>query len=123
MRTQHLIGNATRAVAVNRLPDARLNHIPPPRKDNAGLGGDGEPGTPETEVAALCLRKLDLGFPAVVDGMDAAAESAYQAWPSRVYLIGRDGRVAFRTRLGELDFRPPDLDAAIREMLAKRERE
>jgi tetratricopeptide (TPR) repeat protein len=70
--------------------------------------------------AALCLRKLDLPFPAVVDGMDGAAETAYQAWPSRLYLIGSDGKVAFQTRLGELDFRPAELDAAIREILAKR---
>jgi hypothetical protein len=62
---------------------------------------------------------LDLPFPAVVDGMDSAAETAYQAWPSRLYLIGRDGKVAFHTRLGELDFRPAELDAAIREILAK----
>ena len=72
--------------------------------------------------AALCLRKLDLPFPAVVDGMDGAAETAYQAWPSRLYLIGSDGKVAFQTRLGELDFRPAELDAAIREILAKRGR-
>jgi tetratricopeptide (TPR) repeat protein len=72
--------------------------------------------------AALCLRKLDLPFPAVVDGMDGAAETAYQAWPSRLYVIGNDGKVAFQTRLGELDFRPAELDAAIREILAKRER-
>ena len=71
------------------------------------------------EHAALCLRKLDLPFPAVVDGMDGAAESAYQAWPSRVYLVGRDGKVAFETRLGELDFRPAELDAAIRETLTR----
>ena len=45
--------------------------------------------------ASLCLRKLDLPFAAVVDGMDGAAETAYQAWPSRLYLIGRDGKVAF----------------------------
>ncbi len=70
--------------------------------------------------AALCVRKLDLPFPAVVDGMDGAAETAYQAWPSRLYLIGRDGKVAFHTRLGEFDFRPAELDAAIREILAKR---
>jgi tetratricopeptide (TPR) repeat protein len=72
------------------------------------------------EHAALCLRKLELPFPAVVDGMDGAAETAYQAWPSRLYLVGRDGKVAFSTRLGELDFRPAELDAAIREILAKR---
>jgi tetratricopeptide (TPR) repeat protein len=69
--------------------------------------------------AALCLRKLDLPFPVVVDGMDGAAETAYHAWPSRLYLIGRDGKVAFNTRLGELDFHPSELEAAIREILAK----
>jgi hypothetical protein len=39
-----------------------------------------------------------------------------------LYVIGNDGKVAFQTRLGELDFRPAELDAAIREILAKRER-
>jgi hypothetical protein len=65
---------------------------------------------------------LDLPFPAVVDGMDGAAETAYQAWPSRLYLVGSDGKVAFQTRLGELDFRPADLESAIRDILAKRGR-
>jgi tetratricopeptide (TPR) repeat protein len=69
--------------------------------------------------AAFCLRKLDLPFAAVVDGMDGAAENAYQAWPSRLYLVGRDGKVAFETRLGEFDFRPAELDSAIRETLKR----
>jgi tetratricopeptide (TPR) repeat protein len=72
------------------------------------------------EHADLCIRKLNLPFPAVVDGMDGAAESAYQAWPSRIYAIGADGRVAFNSRLGELDFHPAELDAVLREILAKR---
>ena len=54
--------------------------------------------------------------------MQGAAETANQAWPSRLYLIGNDGKVAFQTRLGELDFRPAELESAIREMLAKRGR-
>ena len=70
--------------------------------------------------AQLCVRKLDLPWPASVDAMDGPAEVAYQAWPSRVYLIGRDGHVAFNSRLGELDFHPAELDAALREILAKR---
>ncbi|HEY2015067.1 MAG TPA: tetratricopeptide repeat protein, partial [Bryobacteraceae bacterium] len=70
--------------------------------------------------ANLCLRKLDLPFSAVIDGLDGAAEKAYHAWPSRVYLVGADGRVAYNSRLGELDFRPAELDRAIREILAKR---
>jgi tetratricopeptide (TPR) repeat protein len=71
--------------------------------------------------AALCVRKLILPFAIEVDGMDAAAEKAYQAWPSRLYLVGRDGKVAFQTRLGELDFHPDDLARAIHEILAGRD--
>ena len=70
-------------------------------------------------LAALCVRKLDLPFPAVTDGMDGKIEAAYNAWPSRVYLIGKDGRVAYISRLGELDFRADQLEAAIRAALAK----
>ena len=69
--------------------------------------------------ADLCLRKLNLPFPAVVDGMDGAAEAAYQAWPSRVYVIDRDGRVAYNSRLGELDFRPAALDTAISSLVKR----
>jgi len=69
--------------------------------------------------ADLCLRKLNLPFPALVDGMDGAAEAAYQAWPSRVYVIDRDGRVAYNSRLGELDFRPAALDTAISSLVKR----
>lgn len=72
------------------------------------------------EHAELCVRKLNLPWTAVVDGMDGAAEKVYQAWPSRVYVIGPDGRVAFNSRLGEFDFHPAEMDAALREILAKR---
>jgi hypothetical protein len=68
----------------------------------------------------MCVRKLNLGWPTVVDGMDGPAESAYNAWPSRVYVVGRDGRIAFSSRLGELEFRAADLDAALREIITRR---
>jgi hypothetical protein len=71
--------------------------------------------------AALCVRKLSLPFAIEVDGMDAAAEQAYQAWPSRLYLVGRNGKVAFQTRLGELDFHGDEVERAIREILAGRD--
>ena len=73
------------------------------------------------EHASLCVRKLSLPFAIEVDGMDAAAEQAYQAWPSRLYIVGRDGKVGFQTRLGELDFHADQLERAIREILARRD--
>jgi hypothetical protein len=76
--------------------------------------------TEKREHADLCLRKLDLPWPAVVDGMEGAAESAYQAWPSRVYIVDREGRVAYSSRLGELDFRPAEFEAALRAVSGER---
>jgi tetratricopeptide (TPR) repeat protein len=65
------------------------------------------------EHGELCLRKLSLPFALEVDGMDAVAEKAYQAWPSRLYVVDRAGKVAYQTRLGELDFHAADLERAL----------
>jgi hypothetical protein len=34
-----------------------------------------------------------------------------------VFLIGRDGRIEYRTRLTELDFHPAELEAALQEAI------
>jgi tetratricopeptide (TPR) repeat protein len=68
----------------------------------------------KTGHASMCLRKLNLPFPAVVDGMDGKVESAYSAWPSHAYLIDAGGVIRYATGLTELDFHPADLEAAIR---------
>lgn len=65
--------------------------------------------------AALCSRKLHLQFPALLDGMDNGAEQAYAAWPSRVYVIGSDGRVKYSSALIEEDFDAKALESAIRD--------
>lgn len=64
--------------------------------------------------AVMCNRKLHLRFPALVDGLDDAAEKAYAAWPSRVYVIGADGKVRYSSALIEEDFDPKALETAIR---------
>ncbi|MBV8864747.1 MAG: tetratricopeptide repeat protein [Acidobacteriaceae bacterium] len=70
------------------------------------------------EHASMCTRKLRLPFPALVDGMDGAVEKAYNAWPSRAFVIARDGRILYATRLTELDFHPQELESALREQAA-----
>ena len=66
------------------------------------------------EYAAACLRKLKIRYAAVVDGIDGAVEKAYAAWPSRVYLIDREGRVQFNSLLDQERFDAPALEAAIK---------
>jgi tetratricopeptide (TPR) repeat protein len=70
------------------------------------------------EHASYCMRELHLAFPAVVDGMDGAVEKAYAAWPSLVVVVGKDGRVAYSTRLTELDYRTENMQSAIESVLA-----
>lgn len=64
--------------------------------------------------ATECSRRLHLPFPALVDGLDGSVETAYNAWPSRAFVIGTDGRVLYSTRLTELDFKPQEMESVLR---------
>jgi Flp pilus assembly protein TadD/peroxiredoxin len=72
--------------------------------------------------ATMCVRKLQMGFPALIDGMDGKVESAYSAWPSRAFVIGKDGRILYSTRLTELDFQPSEMEMAIKQAIAGEKR-
>ena len=63
--------------------------------------------------AALCARKLKIDFPILIDGMDGAVESRYSAWPSRVFVIDPQGRIAYTSGLTEFDFHSTDMAAAL----------
>ena len=71
------------------------------------------------EYATSCVRNLGIRFPAVVDGMDAKVEMDYMGWPDRLYLVGKDGRVAWKGEPGPRGFRPAELEAAIGKELGK----
>lgn len=70
--------------------------------------------------AAMCTRKLHLSFPALVDDMNGSVEAAYVAWPSRAFVIGRDGRVRYSTRLTQQEFHAEELEKALREATSGR---
>ena len=70
-----------------------------------------------TELAEVCVVRLGLKLPAVVDWFDDATEKAYTGWPDRLYLIGVDGRVAYKSKPGPFGFKPDALEAALREAL------
>jgi hypothetical protein len=70
------------------------------------------------EVGAACMVKMALEMPAAVDEMDDAVALAYGAMPERLYLIGTDGKVAYKGGMGPMFFRPADWEAAIEAYLA-----
>jgi hypothetical protein len=74
-----------------------------------------EPTTDEDRraVASTCAVNLRMRMAMVVDGVDNAVASAYGGWPDRLYLIRRDGRIAFQGREGPFGFKPEELEDAI----------
>jgi hypothetical protein len=70
------------------------------------------------EVARVCSLKLELSIPTLVDDMDNSTDLKYYALPDRLYLIGRDGRVAYRGGPGPFGFVAAELEEAIEEYLS-----
>jgi hypothetical protein len=70
------------------------------------------------QVAGTCVRKLGIEIPAVLDEFGNSTESAYTAWPDRLYLIDGAGRVAFKTHPGPFGFKPDDLRHALEKVTA-----
>ena len=73
------------------------------------------------QVAVSCETALQYGIHTYVDEMDDAVNKAYAAWPTRLYLIGIDGRVVYHGGLGPFDFHPSKLEKAIQEYLVQLE--
>lgn len=70
-------------------------------------------------VAGECQTALQYGIRTYVDEMDDRVNDIYAAWPTRLYLVGLDGKVVYAGGLGLYDFKPAKLKAAIDEYLSK----
>ncbi len=79
--------------------------------------GDASNLAEKQQHASMCTRKLNLKFPAVVDGMDGKVEKEYAAWPSRAFVLDKHGRILYSTRLTELDFNAHEMEACLRKGL------
>ena len=64
-------------------------------------------------VAGACVRKLGIEVPAVLDEFGNSTESAYTAWPDRLYLIDGHGKVVYKSKAGPFGFKPEELKAAL----------
>ena len=70
-----------------------------------------------TEIAQVCSLKLDLSIPTLIDDMENSTDLKYYALPDRLYLIGSDGRVAYRGAPGPFGFVASELETAIEKYL------
>ena len=69
-------------------------------------------------AASLCCEALRLPIPLLVDGIDDAVATAYSGFPDRLYVIDREGRVAYKGARGPFGFEPREAEQALLLLLA-----
>lgn len=66
-----------------------------------------------SEIAQVCSLRLELSIPTLVDDLENSTDLKYYALPDRLFLIGRDGRIAYRGAPGPFGFVASELEQAI----------
>jgi Iodothyronine deiodinase len=70
-------------------------------------------------VAQSCALRLDLSIPTLIDDMENSTDQKYYALPDRLYLVGRNGRIAYRGAPGPWGFVAAELEKAIQGYLER----
>jgi thiol-disulfide isomerase/thioredoxin len=65
------------------------------------------------DVAQKCGKLFNIGFPMLVDTIDDTVGARYSGMPGRLYLIDRDGKVAFKSGRGPYLFKPAELEQSL----------
>ena len=63
------------------------------------------------EAAAQCMATLKLSLPTVLDREDNKVNSAYAGWPDRLYVVGRDSKIAYQGAPGPRGFKIEEVQA------------
>lgn len=97
----------TRKLLTTHFPKASMDHYDPKTIEE------------RRAIAGECETALQYGIHTYVDEMDDYVNNTYAAWPTRLYLIGLDGRVAYAGGLGPWGMKPKELKDAMDEYLEK----
>jgi hypothetical protein len=68
-------------------------------------------------VAGMCVLNLGIELPALLDEPDNRVERAYTGWPDRLYVVDRDGRIAYKSAAGPFGFKPAEVEATLVRLL------
>lgn len=61
-------------------------------------------------IAGDFVRRFHYGIPVVVDPMDNRADAVYAGWPERFYVVGEDGRIAYKGKPGPFGYHPEEVE-------------
>jgi hypothetical protein len=97
----------TRGLVRRFFPQASMEHYDPKSMEERRM------------IAGECETALQYGIHTYVDEMDDHVNTAYAAWPTRLYLVGLDGRVVYAGGLGPWGMKPQELKDAMDQYLAR----
>lgn len=66
------------------------------------------------ETAKQCVSILKLSMPTLIDRADNNVNTAYGAWPDRLYVVGVDGKIAYQGGPGPKGFRVEEVEKWLR---------
>ena len=69
-------------------------------------------------MAITCSVNLNLTIPMLVDDIDDTVSRAFDAMPDRMYIIGKDGRIAYKGGRGPREFNVQEMTGALEKLLA-----
>ena len=71
------------------------------------------------DVAKTCCTRLKLDMPVVVDTIDNTVDDLYAGWPERMFVVDRDGVVAYAGAQGPWGFKPAEAERALKKLLRR----
>jgi type I thyroxine 5'-deiodinase len=67
-------------------------------------------------LADKCMTKLAVKIPPLIDDLVNSTEIAYTAWPDRLYVIDRDGHIAYKSKPGPYGFEPDQMAEVLKRL-------
>ncbi len=66
------------------------------------------------QVASTCVADLKISIPCLIDDMENTTTIAYKAHPDRLYVVGKDGNIAYHGGPGPYGFSPLHMEQYLR---------
>ena len=70
-------------------------------------------------LAKLLPERLEYRLRVALDPIDGPAEKAYAAWPERIYILGKGGRIEYKAEPGPFGFKPDEAEQSLKRLLGK----
>ena len=68
-------------------------------------------------IAHVCMTRLELSLPCLIDGMDDTVDRDYSASPDRIYIVDMAGKIVFKGQPGPRGFDVEEAEEALKQLL------